>query len=95
MNIRGITKDNITIEQALEMQQHISGLGDGYLAYMRNKYTESDDCLSYTDINFLKGFEKVYGRKDRQFVRAKCAEFLQCKFGRIANGYCFNICHYG
>lgn len=94
MNQRGITKDNITIENALEMQQYISGLGDGYLAYMRNKYTKSDDCLSYTDINFLKGFDKVYGRKDKKIVKEKCNEFLENNYGRVANSFCFSIYHH-
>ena len=76
------------------MRDDIRGLGDGYYAYIKNKYTQDEDCVEYTHIGFIKGFEKVYGRKDKAFILIKVNEYISSGFGRIANRFIFQINHY-
>lgn len=94
MNNNGYNKDNLTIEFAIYMKNHIKGLGDGYLGYIKNKYTSDDNCIQHTDMYFVRGFQKVYGTDNKTFIKNKCNEILKKGHGRIFNGLMFNIAHY-
>lgn len=94
MGNRGITNNTLTIENALAMKSDIKGLGDSYYGYIKCKYTEDDDCIQITDRGFIKGFEKVYGKKNKAFIENKINEYLLMGFGRVANGFMFQIFHY-
>lgn len=94
MGNRKITDQNLTVKDALLMKSDIKGLGDGYYAYIKKMFTTDDDCIEYTDRNFIKGFDKVYGKTDPRFIQEKISQFLNCGFGRIANLFMFQICHY-
>lgn len=91
---RNITKDTLTYENILSMKYDVVGIGDGLVAYITTNYTNYDTCLQYTDINFCKGFEKVYGIKDKSSIKQKCEEYTSRGFGRVANSLMFQISHY-
>lgn len=91
---KGITNKTLTVKQALAMKDDIKGLGDGYYSFIKGNFSEDDDCIEYTDINFRKGFMKVYGTDNLTIIKNKVKEYVELGFGRIANGYMFQIYRY-
>lgn len=94
MQNNGYNKDNITVEFAIYMKDHIKGLGDGYLGYIKNKYTNNQDCIQYTDMYFKKGFKKVYGTDNLSVIKNKCNEINNRGYGKFFSALLFNIAHY-
>lgn len=94
MHNNGINNNTITYEHILVMKNQISGIGDGLVAYITSQFTNSDNCLEYTDIIFCKGFEKVYGTKNKSIIKQKCQDYTNKGFGRVANSFMFQIYHY-
>lgn len=94
MSKYSLTNTILQIEHIPYMKNEIFGLGDGFVAYMNTNFTDNDKCLEYTDINFIKGFKKVYGTDDITFIRNKCNEYLKNGFARVANSFMFQIYHY-
>ena len=91
----GITNSTLTIDHITYMKNEINGLGDGFLGYMNENFSKNDDCIQYTDTNFINGFYKVYGRNDSSFIKQKCLQYSQSGFGRVANTFMFQIFYYG
>jgi len=96
MDLRGIQEATLTIKQAIEMQKDIKGLGPGYVAFMKQYFTDDDDICMTTDRNFQKGFKKIYGEDATKgsFMAQKTKEYTDAGFGRIANAYVFQVFHY-
>lgn len=95
MGSKGIYNNTLTIDQALSMKNDIKGLGEGYYASIKSNYTNDDDCLEYTDIGFIKGFQKLYGKTDKKFMMSKLREYINQDCGRVANSFMFQIFRYG
>lgn len=91
----GITNETLTIDSALALKNDIVGLGDGYLAFMKLLYTSDDDCVQYTDIKFIKGFEKVYGKSKKSYIKEMAKKYIASGFGRVADVFMSQICYYG
>lgn len=90
-----ITKQqlNETPELVSIFRTHVSGIGDGCVAWVHRYFTLRDDCVEYTDICFRKGFRIVYGaEKDTtRFRKQMVAEWNQKQMGRVANLFIFRI----
>ena len=94
MVIHSITKDTITMDNVYRMKHEIKGLGVGFEAFMKSKFTDLDNFCSYTDISFKKGFTKVYGPSTDTEIKKKSKLFIEMGFGRVADRFMFQICHY-
>ena len=94
MNINNITKDTITIDNALTMKNVVKGLGVGYEGFMKEKFTDRDDFCEYSDIGYKGGIKKVYGPLTDTEIKKKSELFVEMGFGRVANRFMFQIFHY-
>lgn len=94
MNINSIHSDTITIEHVIQMRKSISGLGVGFEGFMKSKFTDLDDFCEYSDINYKKGIRIVYGTITDTEIKKKSEKFIEMGFGRAANRFMFQICHY-
>lgn len=89
-----VTNSTLTLSHLEQMQVDVKGLGPGFLAQMRGQYSNNDSCMEYTDIGFKKGFKKVYGTDNLTEIKKKVDEIVSEGYGRIFNGFMFQICHY-
>lgn len=94
MVIHNVDKNNITIDNVLNMKQEISGLGVGFEAHMKLLFTNEDNCIEYSDINYKKGFRIVYGNVSDLDIVNRSKLFIEMGFGRLANMFMFQIYHY-
>jgi hypothetical protein len=85
MDENGLQYNNLNIHDLKLLQQNIHGIGDGCIAWCKKYFTVDDDCVEYTDINFKKGFEKIYQTTSVAMRRQKATEWTSRNFGRIAN----------
>lgn len=89
-----IKDTELTLAHLEAMQSSVKGLGPGFLAQMRGQYSNSDNCIEYTDIGFKGGFKKVYGTDNLTEIKKKVDEIVSEGYGRIFNGFMFQIFHY-
>ena len=75
----------VTVENIYKLKENISGIGDGCIAWCNRYFTDSPDCIEYTDIKFKKGFENMYHVHEKAFMRNKIHFWKKHKHGRIAN----------
>ena len=67
------------------LQKNVSGIGIGCVAWCKKYFTCDEDCVEYTDIYFVKGFQTLYQTNSISLRKKMSAEWTQRKFGRIAN----------
>lgn len=94
MNENNLTHKNLTTTHLKMLQKNVKGVGDGCVAWCKKYFTFDDDCVEYTDINFKKGFAKVYGVETLSLRKKKAIEWQQKKFGRIGSLMVLQIGHY-
>ena len=80
-----ITPTTLTMAHLKALRQQVKGVGDGCVAWCKKYFSNDDDCLEYTDIVFKKGFQVLYHTKSAKDIKAKCKEWQERGFGRIAN----------
>jgi hypothetical protein len=95
MGINKITDNTLTINHIEKMTTEVKGLGHGFLAHMKGFYSDSDNCVEYTDKTFIKGFKKLYGTDNQTMIKKKVSIIINEGYGRIFNGFIFQIAHYG
>lgn len=93
MNNNGLNPDTLTIEHVERMKNEVKGLGEGFIGNMREQFSNSDNVCQYTDINYIKGFIKVYGSNFG--IKEKSEMWMSMGFGRVSNSFMFQIFHYG
>lgn len=91
MNKNNINHKNLNLSHLTLIQKNVSGIGVGCIAWCKKYFTIDDDCIEYTDINFKKGFEKIYKTDSLSQRKQKSKEWQENKFGRIANLMVINI----
>lgn len=94
MNNNSINFNTITIDHVIQMKNSISGLGVGFEGFMKSKFSDSDDFCEYSDINYKKGIRIVYGNITDTEIKKISEKFIEMGFGRVANRFMFQICHY-
>lgn len=85
MNQYNLTHMNLNISHLAILQQKVPGIGIGCVAWCKKYFSLDDDCLEYTDINFVRGFKKLYDSDSLALIKQKANEWNDKKFGRIAN----------
>jgi len=85
MNQHSITHHSINVSHMKMLRENINGIGIGCLAWINKYFTNSDDCIEYTDIKLKKGFKKIYGEHKLSIMKIKAEEWKNKKYGRIAN----------
>lgn len=93
MNNHGVNNETITIQHVEQMKIEVKGLGEGFIGFMREKFSNDDRVCQYTDIGYIKSFEKVYGSKHG--IKEKSEEWMSMGFGRVVNSFMFQIHYYG
>lgn len=88
-----VTKETITLDDVERMKVGVKGLGQGFIAFIREVFSKSEFVCQYTDINYIKGYTKLYGSSNH--IREKSEEWMKAGFGRVATSFMFQICHYG
>lgn len=76
---------NLNTSHLILLQKNIPGIGNGCIAWCKKYFTMDDDCIEYTDINFKKGFAKIYKTDSLSQRKQKAKEWQDKNFGRIAN----------
>lgn len=85
MNQNNLDHKNINTSHLSLLQKNVSGVGAGCIAWCKKYFTTDEDCIEYTDINFKKGFEKIYKIDSLSQRKQKAKEWQNKNFGRIAN----------
>jgi hypothetical protein len=85
MDQNNLTHKNLNLTHLKMLQKNISGIGDSCVAWCKKYFTMEDDCVEYTDINFKKGFEKIYHESSLTLRKRKAKEWQEKNFGRIGN----------
>lgn len=85
MNENNLTHKNLNISHLKNLQKNVSGIGEGCIAWCKKYFTIDDDCIEYTDINFKKGFEKLYKTDSLALRKQKSKEWQEKGFGRIGS----------
>jgi hypothetical protein len=85
MNNNNLNHKNINMRHLELLKENVSGIGDGCIAWCKKYFTSDDECVEYTDINFKKGFEKIYNTNSIAQRKQKAKEWQQHGFGRIGN----------
>ena len=85
MNQNNLTHMNLNISHLTALQKNVPGIGVGCVAWCKKYFSLDEDCLEYTDINFIKGFKKLYDSDSLALIKQKVNEWKNNKFGRIAN----------
>ena len=94
MNEHTLNHENIHISNIEVLRKHVSGIGVGCVAWCKKYFSFDDDCVEYTDICFVKGFEKVYHTKNMSQRKQKAKEWKDKGFGRISNLMVLQISEY-
>jgi hypothetical protein len=85
MNENNLTHKNLNVSHLKNLQKNVSGIGEGCIAWCKKYFTIDDDCIEYTDINFKKGFEKLYNTDSLTLRKQKAKEWQEKSFGRIGS----------
>lgn len=85
MNNNNLNHENLNVQHLELLKKNVSGIGDGCIAWCKKYFTSDDECVEYTDINFKKGFEKIYNTNSIAQKKQKAIEWQQRGFGRIGN----------
>ena len=85
MNENNLTHKTLTVAHLKNLQKNLSGIGEGCIAWCKKYFTIDDDCIEYTDINFKKGFVKLYNTDSIAIRKQKAKEWQEKGFGRIGN----------
>jgi hypothetical protein len=85
MNENNLTHKNLNVSHLKNLQKNVSGIGEGCIAWCKKYFTIDDDCIEYTDINFKKGFEKLYKTESIALRKQKAKEWQEKGFGRIGS----------
>ena len=85
MNENNLTHKNLTVSHLKNLQKNLSGIGEGCIAWCKKYFTIDDDCIEYTDINFKKGFVKLYNTDSLPLRKQKAKEWQEKGFGRIGS----------
>lgn len=91
MNSMNINHKTINSTHILEIKKNVKCVGEGCVSYIKKHFTDDDDCLETTHINFKKGFKKIYGSDTVKLINQKKQEWLSKKYGRIANLFVFQM----
>jgi hypothetical protein len=91
MNENGLTHTNITVSNLKVISKNVNGIGVGCVAWCNKYFTNDDDCIEYTDINFKKGFIKIYNTDKLSDRKKKSEEWRSKGLGRIASLFVQNI----
>ena len=94
MEQNNLTHKNLNLTHLKMLQKNISGIGDSCVAWCKKYFTMSDDCVEYTDINFKKGFEKIYHDSSLALRKRKAKEWQEKNFGRIGSLMTFQVAAY-
>ena len=86
-----INHKTINSTHILEIKKNVKCVGEGCVSYIKKNFTDDDDCLETTHINFKKGFKKIYGSDTVKLINQKKKEWLSKKYGRIANLFVFQM----
>lgn len=84
MNQHNLTHTNLTVAHLDLLKKNVPGIGDGCIAWCKKYFTIDDDCVEYTDINFKKGFLKLYNTDSLSLRKQKAKEWKENRFGRIS-----------
>jgi hypothetical protein len=87
----GLDHTNVSLSDLKAISEKVNGIGPGCVAWCKKYYTSDDDCVEYTDINFKKGFHKLYNTDSLSDRKKKSEEWRSAGFGRIANLFVQNI----
>ena len=85
MNENNLTHKTLTVAHLKNLQKNLSGIGEGCIAWCKKYFTIDDDCIEYTDINFKKGFVKLYNTDSLPLRKQKAKEWQEKGFGRIGS----------
>lgn len=85
MNENNLTHTELNISHLDLLRENVLGIGDGCVAWCKKYFTIEDDCVEYTNINFKKGFQKVYNKDTLALRKQKTKEWQQNGFGRIGS----------
>lgn len=85
MTQNNLTHKNINTSHLTLLQKNVSGIGDGCIAWCKKHFTMDEDCVEYSDLNFKKGFAKIYKTDTLSQRKQKSAEWQNKSFGRIAS----------
>ena len=85
MNENNLTHKTLTVAHLKNLQKNLSGIGEGCIAWCKKYFTIDDDCIEYTDINFKKGFAKLYKTESIAIRKQKAKEWQEKGFGRIGS----------
>lgn len=83
MNQNNLTHKNLNISHLDLIKKNVPGVGDGCIAWCKKYFSLDDDIVEYTDINFKKGFEKLYNTDSLALRKQKAKEWKEKNFGRI------------
>jgi len=91
MNKHNLNHMNITISHLKLLQKEVKGIGPSCVAWCKKYFTMDDDCIEYTDIGFITGFNHLYQTHNIITRKQKIKEWIDKGFGRIANLMVSNI----
>jgi hypothetical protein len=83
MNENNLTHTNLTISHLDLFKKNVPGIGDGCIAWCKKYFSLDDNIVEYSDINFKKGFEKIYKTESIALRKKKAKEWNEKGFGRI------------
>jgi hypothetical protein len=83
MNENNLTHKNLNISHLDLLKKNVPGVGDGCIAWCKKYFSLDDDIVEYTDINFKKGFQKLYNTDSLSLRKQKAKEWKEKGFGRI------------
>lgn len=84
MNQHNLTHLNLNLSHLDLLKKNVPGIGDGCIAWCKKYFSLDDDIVEYTDINFKKGFIKLYNTDSLALRKQKTKDWTQNRFGRIA-----------
>jgi hypothetical protein len=84
MNQHNLTHKNLNTSHLDLLKKNVPGIGDGCIAWCKKYFSFDDDTVEYTDINFKKGFLKLYNTDSLALRKQKAKDWTENSFGRIA-----------
>jgi hypothetical protein len=84
MNQHNLTHKNLNTSHLDLLKKNVPGIGDGCIAWCKKYFSFDDDTVEYTDINFKKGFLKLYNTDSLALRKQKAKDWTENRFGRIA-----------
>lgn len=88
---RNLTHKTLSVEHINEIRANVSGIGDGCYAWCKFHFTTDDDCIDYSDIIYIKSYDRIYNCKSTHTQRKKKAnEWISKNYGRVARQLIYN-----